>query len=71
LPAEPLVVDDDFFVVEEDFFVVEEGLVVDEELLVDDDESDGSAYAMAGVLAMANPTPRVTASAPTRPMYLE
>jgi hypothetical protein len=63
LPAESLVVDEDLLVVEED-------LLVDEESLVDDDGSDGSAYAMAGVLAMANPTPRVTASAPTRPTYL-
>jgi hypothetical protein len=50
--------------------VVEEELLVDEESLVDDDGPDGSAYAMPGVLAMATPTPRVTASAPTRPTYL-
>jgi hypothetical protein len=50
------------------FFV--EDLLVDEESLVDDDESGVSAYAIGGVLATANPTPMVTANAPTRPMYL-
>lgn len=52
--------DDDEEVVDEE--------VVDEESPVD--EPDGSAYAMAGVVAMATPTPRVTANAPTRPMCL-
>jgi hypothetical protein len=47
--------------------VDEEDLFVDEESLVDD-ESDGFAYATGGVLAMAKPTPRVTANAPMRPM---
>jgi hypothetical protein len=40
---------------------------------VDEDvepESDGCAYAMPGVLATAIPTPRATANAPTRPMYV-
>ena len=37
----------------------------DEHLL----ESAGSAYATAGVVATANPTPSATANAPTRPMY--
>jgi hypothetical protein len=40
---------------------------------VDEDaepESDGSANAMPGVLATAIPTPRATANAPTRPMYV-
>src|SRR3954471_1956341 len=40
--------------------------VADDEPPVDD--PDGSAYAMPGVVAMATPTPRVTANAPTRPM---
>ncbi|WP_457147277.1 hypothetical protein [Mycobacterium sp. URHB0021] len=42
--------------------------VADDEPPVDD--PDGSAYAMPGVVAMATPTPRVTANAPTRPMCL-
>jgi hypothetical protein len=33
-------------------------------------EPDSSAYAMPVVLAVANPTPRATARAPTRPMCL-
>ena len=37
----------------------------DEHLL----ESAGSAYATAGVVATANPTPSATANAPTRPTY--
>jgi hypothetical protein len=41
-----------------------------EESLGGDDESDGSAYAMPGVVATATPTPSVTANAPTRPMCL-
>ena len=69
LPVEAAFVDEDV-VVDEDALVDEEDLLVDEESLVDDDESDGSAYAMGGVLAMAKPTPRATANAPTRPMYL-
>jgi hypothetical protein len=32
--------------------------------------SDGSAYAMPGMHAIAAPTPKVTANAPTRPTYL-
>jgi hypothetical protein len=64
------VVEEDLPVVEEDLPVVEEDLLVDEESLVDDIELDGSAYATPGALAMAAPTPRVTANAPTRPMYL-
>jgi hypothetical protein len=76
LPAEVAVFDegvavDEDVLVDEDLLVDEESPVVDEESLVDDAEPDGSAYAMAGVLAMATPTPRVTANAPTRPMYLE
>ncbi len=56
-----LLVDGDFF--------------VDEEVSVDEepapaDEPDGLAYAIPGVLAMAAPTPNVTANAPTRPMCL-
>jgi len=51
-------------------FSVEVLLVAEGESVVDDVEPEGSAYAMPGVLATANPTPRVTASAPTRPMYL-
>jgi hypothetical protein len=65
----------------EDVFVgddVDEDLVVEEESPADaeeeslggGDESDGSAYAMPGVVAMATPTPSVTANAPTRPMCL-
>jgi hypothetical protein len=69
LPGEA-VPDDALPVVAEDLPVVEEDLLVDEESLVDDDELDGSAYATPGVVAMAAPTPRVTANAPTRPMYL-
>ena len=49
---------------------VDDDLAVDEESPVDVDEPDGSAYAMPGVVAMATPTPRVTANAPTRPMCL-
>jgi hypothetical protein len=41
-----------------------------EESLGDGDESDSSAYAMPGEVAMATPTPSVTANAPTRPMCL-
>jgi hypothetical protein len=86
LPVEAVFVDEEVpvfvveevpvFVVEEvpvdaeGLFVDEESLVDDEESLVDDEESDGSADATGGVLAMAKPTPRATASAPTRPMYL-
>jgi hypothetical protein len=36
----------------------------------DDGESDGSATATPGTVMAANPTPSVTANAPTRPMYL-
>jgi hypothetical protein len=49
---------------------VDEDVADDEESPVDVDETDGSAYAMPGVVAMATPTPRVTANAPTRPMCL-
>ena len=35
-----------------------------------DPPSDGSAYAMPGMDAIAAPTPKVTANAPTRPTYL-
>ena len=62
------------FFVEEDL-PVDEGVPVDEDVVVDEespvgDEPDVSAYAVPGVVAMATPTPRVTASAPTRPMCL-
>ena len=67
LPAEVLLVDEDFFVGED--ILVDEDVVVDEESPAGD-EPDGSAYAIPGVFAMATPTPRVTASAPTRPMCL-
>jgi hypothetical protein len=62
--------DDALPVVEDALPVVEGDLLFDDESLVDDAELDGSAYATPGVLAMAAPTPRVTANAPTRPMYL-
>jgi hypothetical protein len=65
--AEVLLVDEDFLV-DDDFFV-DEDVVVDEESPAGD-EPDGSAYAVPGAVAMATPTPRVTASAPTRPMCL-
>lgn len=44
--------------------------LLDEELLDApvDEVSPGSASAMAGLLAIARPTPSATASAPTRPM---
>ena len=59
---------------------VDDGLAADsdDEIEGDDDESDdeledlesvGSANATPGVLATAAPTPRITASTPTRPMY--
>ena len=67
LSAEVVLVDGDFFVVG-DFFV-DEDVAVDEESPVADG-SDGPAYAIPGVFAMAAPTPSVTASAPTRPMCL-
>jgi len=73
LPAEVLFVDEDFFVDED--LLVDDDVLVDEDVVVDEespagDEPDGSAYAIPGVVAMATPTPRVTASAPTRPMCL-
>ncbi len=52
----------------DDDWPVDDVPLVDEEPPVDD--PDGSAYAMPGVVAMATPTPRVTANAPTRPMCL-
>ena len=80
---EDLLVDEDVVVeadllVDEDVVVdaesrVDEDVVVDEESRVDEDaepESDGSAYAMPGVVATTIPTPRATANAPTRPMCL-
>ena len=80
---EDLLVDEDVVVeadllVDEDVVVdaesrVDEDVVVDAESRVDEDaepESDGSAYAMPGVVATAIPTPRATANAPTRPMCL-
>jgi hypothetical protein len=59
---EDVLLDDEVFVAED--------VLVDDEPPVEDDEPDGSAYAIPGVVAMATPTPRVTASAPTRPMCL-
>jgi hypothetical protein len=49
-----------------------EDVPVDDEVLDDvessvGDEPDGSAKATPGVVAMATPTPSVTANAPTRP----
>ena len=74
----PADVDEDLAVDEESPADVDEDLAVDEESPADVDEEspadvdepDGSAYAMPGVVAMATPTPRVTANAPTRPMCL-
>jgi hypothetical protein len=57
----------DFFVVG-DFFVDEDVAVGEESPVADG--SDGPAYAIPGLFAMAAPTPSVTASAPTRPMCL-
>jgi hypothetical protein len=67
LPAEVFFVDGDLLVGED--APVDEDVVVDEESSVGD-EPDGPAYAIPGVVTMATPTPRVTASAPTRPMCL-
>ena len=66
----PVDVDDDLAVDEESPVDADDDLAVDEESPVDADEPDRSAYAMPGVVAMATPTPRVTANAPTRPMCL-
>ena len=57
----------DFFVFG-DFFVDEDVAVGEESPVADG--SDGPAYAIPGLFAMAAPTPSVTASAPTRPMCL-
>ena len=74
MPSEPFdavsLPDDSLSAAVEDLRVVDEDLLVDEESVAEDDEPDGWAYAIPGVFAMATPTPRVTASAPTRPMYL-
>ena len=69
--ADVFVFDDDFDATSEpsDDFDVDDDF--DDESADDADApSDGSAYAMPGVPAMAIPTPSVTANAPTRPMYL-
>lgn len=72
---EGLAVDLDLFADDDGDLAVEEDLVadvdedVDEEPPADVDGPDGSANAMPGV-AMATPTPRVTANAPTRPICL-
>ena len=64
--AELLRDQDSFF--DEDLSVCE-NLFIDGESPVGD-VPDESAYAVPGVVAMATPTPRVTARAPTRPMCL-
>ena len=67
--ASPPVVDEDELVDD----VEGEDFVDDDEWPVDGDaepERFGSAYAIPGVDATAIPTPRATASAPTRPTYL-
>jgi hypothetical protein len=53
------------FELDKDF---DEDVIVEAESLVDVDELDGSAYAMPDAVAM--PTPRATANAPTRPICL-
>jgi hypothetical protein len=74
LPAEVLFAVEDLRVDEDvlldDEVLVDEDVLVDEGPPVEDDEPDGSAYAIPGVVAMATPTPRVTANAPTRPICL-
>jgi len=55
------------------FSVDEEADEVDEleDAELDDElESDGSASATPGMVAIAVPTPSATANAPTRPIYL-
>jgi hypothetical protein len=64
--------DDGVFTSDEDVAVVGFSLVEDESVEADDValESVGSANAIPGVVAAAQPTPSATANAPTRPTYL-
>jgi hypothetical protein len=64
--------DDGVFSSDADVAVVGFSLVEDELVEADDValESVGSANAIPGVVAAAQPTPSATANAPTRPTYL-